>query len=53
MIEDVVVFVVKEIGQGAAEFATNRFRRRWGWQGCLILFLMLAGIIATAIWLLV
>jgi sugar phosphate permease len=51
-IEGVAEVAIEIAGQAVAEVAPDIVHRRFGWKGCVVALLIVAGLIALAIFLL-
>jgi hypothetical protein len=49
-IEGVAEVAIEVVGQTVAEGGAEAVHRRFGWKGCLVLFLAVAGLIAFIVY---
>ncbi|WP_170066004.1 hypothetical protein [Novosphingobium guangzhouense] len=50
MLDDVASAIVNESVQAAGDIASDSIHKRWGWQGCLSVVIVLGGAIVLLLW---
>lgn len=50
MLDDAASAIIEGTVEIAGEFACDTVKRRWGWQGCLSVIILLASAIGLLLW---